>query len=225
MTVVILASLFVSTSHALDSASDNVLYIGDSHSVNEKMRTELQGSLGNKVTYHASCGSNALHWAKGGYTSRCGQYNADPTPSLERLMIKEKPSKVVIELGDNHFEWDGRNPHRATAVHKHTERYVKALLASLDEHTPCYWVGPTWGSRGRDYFKSDEMVEAMYATLKKAVEPRCQIVDCRNAVSRSSRGDGLHHHNDEAAKAWAACIVDKTNPSETGENSATTVNH
>ncbi len=225
-TIVFIFSSFslLASTYALDDGTDKILYIGDSHSVNETMRTELQSNLGPSVAYYASCGSHSIHWAKGGFKSRCGNYNAPSTPSMERLLIKEKPKKLIIELGDNHFEWIGNNPRRAVGIPANAGKYMNALLAKVDDSTPCYWVGPTWGSRGGSYFKSDAMVDEMYATIKKAVGHRCEIVDCRNAVSRNSTGDGLHHHNKEASKAWAGCIAEKTKTTTaTGGDASTTI--
>jgi hypothetical protein len=202
--------------------SGNILYIGDSHSVNNNLRNTLVSELsknGDAVSYYASCGSNAAHWSEGNYKSNCGNYNSSRTPVFNQLLTDKKPATVIINLGDNLFSWKGKNPRRAEGISQQAKNDMKKLVKNISSSTSCYWVGPTWRSLGSSYFKSDEMVNKMYAALKENVGSKCTIVDCRSAVPRTSKGDGLHHHSKEASNAWAQCIAEKTKSSPAIESS------
>lgn len=205
----LIAGLLTTTLATAATNGDHVLYFGDSHSVNTTLRVDLQKNLGSEVSYYASCGSSASHWLKGGYNSPCGDYNADKTIPLSTLQQQHKPNKVVIELGDNMFNWKGSKPRRAEGVTASAKSDIEKLVATIDDKTPCLWVGPTWGSKGNAYFKSDEAVNQMYKLLHETIGARCTIVDCRNAVPRD-KGDGLHHSTEAANRAWSSCIIENT---------------
>lgn len=199
------------------SSLNNVLYIGDSHSVNAALRQKIQSDYTKNniaLDYYSSCGSNARHWLLGNYKSSCGNYNATSTTAYAKLLRKIAPKKVIINLGDNQFIWDNSKPKRAIGIQPNTKKDILEIIKQTQQTKQCYWVGPIWGMTGPLYSKPDQQVEDLYTLLRSTLKNKCTLVDCRDAVPRNTKSDGLHLESTSTSQAWAKCILEKTAPTQ-----------
>ncbi len=186
----------------------NILFIGDSHSVGVFGRTLtalLEASQPDShVTTVASCGSSPRWWLKGNPTA-CGFWrrNADgsevddlknTTPMLDDLINTVKPQLVIVALGSNlvRLSEAERTIDTETMMNKVTEKA-----------TQCIWIGPP---DARKF--SAAAINDVYVLLEKlANQYGCRLVDSRKYTHYpESGGDGLHYNGivgTARAKLWA----------------------
>lgn len=217
---------------SFSSQAESILYIGDSHSHIRKSEPELgQKRFGNilydgltlqghSLVYHAACGSTAQDWVKGPKTT-CGSTQVNngkfeiktegSHPSISTLLKENKINKIIINLGDNLFYWKLKN-RKKIAILKTGEigKSVKDLLNSVSSFTSenCFWIAPTYHIEGKDYLKSDQIVDEFYSQLKASLTSLCTLIDSRSMVNTTETGDGLHHTNSDS-QAWAMGVLGK----------------
>lgn len=224
--VLLLMSVITLVSPAAQAKS--ILYIGDSHSYispNEtpgqatRFGSALIAALGrdqHSVHYYGACGASARTWATGPTTS-CGATKALPHRPMESrtqgrfesLSQLNSPAfdTVIINLGDNLFNWQREGGKSRAAVRSSDEviAQVRQLLASVRNNQECVWVGPTYHNEGSLYSKSNQAVDHMYRALNEALAGRCRLIDSRGFFSTTTPGDGLHFSDPESAR-WGSLV-------------------
>ena len=225
LALITLGLIMTSTAHA-----EEILYIGDSHShiraqfPDEKAKRfgnifiEGMNELGHKVSYYAACGSSPIGWVKGSTTS-CGytsfthdefiSITQSAFPSIQTIYLPQKHSKIIINLGDNMFDWKIVSGKRIAHLPAGTvERGVRSFLAAIPDidESNCAWIGPTYHIEGTNYKKSDAMVDEFYSQLTMALQNKCQVIDSRSMVEVKIPNDGLHHVNEDS-QAWARGVL------------------
>jgi hypothetical protein len=210
--------------------AEEILYIGDSHShIRAKSSEQVAKRFGNifvegmkergvNVSYYAACGSSPIGWVKGastscGYTEYVGEKFINPTqsnfPSVKNIYLPQVHSKIIINLGDNMFDWKIVSGKRIAALPSGTvERGVKSFLATIPHinESNCAWIGPTYHIEGSNYRKSNSMVDEFYSQLEVALRDKCHVIDSRPMVDVTVPNDGLHHVNSDS-QAWASGVL------------------
>lgn len=189
------------------------LYIGDSLGTGEFGNNAFKNlSSIMDFTLVSSCGSRALSYIHGNYTTKCwyvqkskklnaaGGYlpqvkqKVFRTPSIDYLMDKIKPQYIFIQLGTN-----------SLLMKSGVEGHVKEMTTLLDKIFAkgsqnirgCFWIGPP--DTANRVFK-DELHEAVYQALDEVL-PRynCQLIDSRKSGTYPENGqDGVHFANKPA---------------------------
>ncbi len=216
--------LFSSVLHAA------VLYIGDSHSVVRSLTIEEDkrrfGNVfydalvaqGHQVNFYAACGSSAEDWARGdsttcGYTSIVDgkfTYSVEANfPALAKVYAPAKHSQVIVNLGDNMFDWKQNNGKReANFSQSMLNVNINAFFAKLPAMTSeqCTWIGPTYHVEGTNYRKSNAAVDQLYRSLGKLLADKCRLIDSRTLVIAREPNDGLHHSFADG-QLWATGVL------------------
>ncbi len=189
----------------INAAAQSVLFIGDSHSVGPfgKKLDFLLRENGFAVETYASCGSIAQWWVTGKPTN-CGYFfknfegktsfglKAD-TPILAKLLEKNKPAFVIVELGANYASVlsDDMAIEDMSAMAKS----IKATGAK------CFWLTKP------DSRKNSFDIPRVLALTQKAVSPYCDIFDSTKVTEYPEKGgDGIHYSFKEGipiAENWA----------------------
>lgn len=210
--------------------AEEILYIGDSHShIRAQSLSEESKRFGNvfvegmsargiNVTYYAACGSAPIGWVKGSKT-QCGYTSLDSGkfvsitesafPSITSIYRPQVHSKIVINLGDNMFDWKIVSGKRIANLPAGTvERGIKSFLAAIPHinEENCAWVGPTYHIEGSNYRKPNAMVDEFYSQLEAALKDKCLVIDSRPMVDVKVPNDGLHHVNADS-QAWANGVL------------------
>ncbi|WP_419737301.1 SGNH/GDSL hydrolase family protein [Pseudomonas sp. COR18] len=194
-----------------------VLIIGDSHlATPDFLLNPLHEALsrqGAQVHSIGICGASAGDWLKAtpspcGGAERRGSAEATvldnaTTRPIGQLLDSDKPDITVIVMGDTMASYDKPSFPKAW-IWQQTNSLVKALA---DHHSPCVWVGPSWGSEGGKYGKTYERVRTMSDFLGKSVAP-CRYID---SLQFSGKGqwatiDG-QHLTLTGYRAWSDAIV------------------
>lgn len=227
----------------LNSAfASDVLYIGDSHSVITSVNPESERlghrlinyyrENGQSVAYYASCGSRPRHWVLSGPSNMCGNtiysssegFNNTPSalsrlPNLSNLVTQNNPKTVVVNLGDNMFQFNrvnGLNVAKAprddgstAPTRSQVVKEIKDLIALIPTGRECIWVGPTYHSPSTSsYSKSNAEVDLMYSIISEALGDKCQLIDSRPVFNSTRPNDGLHLVDSES-RTWGDAIVNK----------------
>ncbi len=199
--------------------AEGLLYIGDSHSYIREQNplpankrfgnvfVEGMSSRGFEVSYYAACGSAPIGWVRGsttqcGYTAYAdGSFSSVVTsafPSVSKLYHPEKHSRVVINLGDNMFDWKTVRSKKEAAFNRGSFiNSINSFLALLPGISPenCTWIGPTYHIEGSTYRKGNAAVDELYVNLNSLLSGRCSVIDARPIVVPTVPNDGLHHVN------------------------------
>ena len=205
-------------------SKERILFIGDSHSCFSGLSPKRFSSTiydklakdGYAVALYAACGASAKSWAAGGATM-CGyrMLTTDGKSVFEKrgkfppaaLLVRNyKPDRIIIELGDNLFQWkkgeDGLS--RNLVNKKDVESQVQLLLAAISNESPkllrpdsnnrprCLWIGPTKGGKGPVYEKSPEELKAMADALQNILAGKCLFIDSTDMIGSYAGPDGLH---------------------------------
>lgn len=214
----------------LPASAESFLYIGDSHSHirqerplpgNRRFGNVLVEGLrdrGHEVSYYAACGSSPAGWIKGsrtecGYTVLDGNTFISTTksnfPSVSEIYRAEKHTRILINHGDNMFDWKTVAGKRMASFNKFTfERSIDGFLKLLTGATAetCFWIGPTYHVEGANYRKMNAVVDDFYEHLPAALAGRCSIIDSRTLVVPTVPNDGLHHVNEDS-QVWALGVL------------------
>lgn len=209
-----------------------VLYIGDSHSHVSTQAPELTSrrfghifvqslsDRGHEISYFAACGSSPQSWVHGdsttcGYTSWLKDVFRSSVqasfPGISSLYDRHLPEKIMINLGDNMFDWKSVGTKRQAFISSRTvQNNVLPFLSKLPNLTPenCLWIGPTYHIEGRLYKKSDSVVDELYSQLQASLADKCRLIDSRPMVLTVEPTDGLHHTNADS-QAWANGVLEK----------------
>lgn len=183
-----------------------LLLIGDSHlSFPDSLLKSLPEALaaeGATVTTYGVCASQSADWVTGRTSSGCGaniRHGTErirpattgpaPTPVLSTLIRETRPDAVVIVLGDTLAAY-GQDSFPADWVRQQIAPLTADLAAA---GTPCFWVGPAWGTETPRYRKTDDRARAMADLLQATIWP-CLFVD---SLKMSAPGDwptrdGMH---------------------------------
>ena len=224
-----LAALVLMISTQVKAAE--ILYIGDSHSYIASLNSTsdstrrfghilIQGleALGHQVSYYAACGSEPGDWVSGsstqcGYTmSVAGEFQAPRTasfPGIRSIYRPEQHSHLMINLGDNMFDWRTVGSKRVASTNAAgVGRVMSNFLAKIPEATvaTCSWVGPTYHLEGSNYRKSNQAVDELYVVLEASLADKCRLIDSRSMVVPVVPNDGLHHVNADS-QAWAQGVL------------------
>lgn len=212
--------------------AEGLLYIGDSHSyIREENPLPANRRFGNvfvegmktrgfDVTYYAACGSAPVDWIRGsktecGYSSLVeGQLTSvvkSSFPSVSTLYRPEVHLRVVINLGDNMFDWKTVAGKRAATFNRgsftNSMNGFLALLSGISPET-CSWIGPTYHIEGSNYRKANSVVDEFYLNLATILAGRCTMIDSRSMVTPTVPNDGLHHVNADS-QAWAEGVLNQ----------------
>jgi hypothetical protein len=211
--------------------ANEVLYIGDSHShvfsqspAQEFRRfgnvfVEKMQERGYEVSYYAACGSAPVDWVKGSSTT-CGytvisksnflSVLSSDFPSIGQILPSGRPLRLVINLGDNMFNWKIISGKRVGQLGKGAvAKGVGTFMELLPEVDPsnCFWIGPTYHVEGKNYVKTDLVVDEFYDQLYDFLNQKCTIIDSRPLVQVKDPSDGLHHTNSDSQK-WALGVLE-----------------
>lgn len=207
-----------------------VLYIGDSHSFISTISPAadqrrfgnvlIDGleSFGHRVSYYAACGSEPSDWINGsstncGYTARVGsQFQSARSASFPGLgaLIRPEHKLLIINLGDNMFDWSPVGTKRVARVNAaRVATVMRSFMAQLPQANleSCVWIGPTYHIEGSLYRKTDLAVDALYVALALGLRNKCRLLDSRPLVTPVVPHDGLHHVNADSA-TWAQGILE-----------------
>ncbi|MEW5950514.1 MAG: SGNH/GDSL hydrolase family protein [Elusimicrobiota bacterium] len=187
------------------SNAQSVLFIGDSHSVGPfgKKLDLLLREKGAIVETYASCGSIAQWWVSG-KTTNCGYFFKDKegkvsfglkadTPIFKKLMDKNKPAFVIVELGANY----------ANVLSDDFAVEDMSSMASMikDYGAKCFWVTKPHAR------KNPQDLPRILELTYKAVSPYCDIFDSTKVTEYPKEGgDGIHYSFKEGipiAENWA----------------------
>lgn len=214
----------------ISAFAEGLLYVGDSHSyIREEnpaadarrfgnVFTEGMKDRGLEITYYAACGSAPIDWVAGsrtecGFTSivegKLTSIVKSSFPSLKTIYSPEKHQKIVINLGDNMFDWQVVAGKRVARFNPGSfANSMTKFLAILTSAAPenCSWVGPTYHIEGSTYRKEDSVVDEFYRALEDKLSGVCTVIDSRPLVRPVVPNDGLHHVNADSQK-WAEGVL------------------
>lgn len=207
-----------------------VLYIGDSHSyISEQNVAENAGRFGHvllvglrsrglEVDYYAACGSAPTGWVIGattncGYTQIVGDRFLGPLssryPALSEIYSAEVYTQLIINHGDNMFNWRAIGSKRVASVNATgIARSLATFFARLPLATPenCTWIGPTYHVEGSIYRKTNAVVDEFYTSLESSLLNKCRLIDSRPLVVPVVPNDGLHHVSSDS-RTWAQGVL------------------
>src|SRR3989344_4139892 len=200
--IILLTFLILLSSSVL---AENILFIGDSHSVgtygieiNKLLRQE------NTVRHYAMCGASPSWWFNNQFNS-CGslyinengkQSTLSKTPKITDLIDEFNPSIVLITMGGNMASSPSAS--RITQVKKLVE-------AITSKNIKCYWIGPP-------QVPDKSAREQLYQDIKTGLSNKCILIDSR-PYAELTTSDGLHFPTtDNRAKDWAQKVYDEISP-------------
>ncbi len=201
-----------------------IVYIGDSHSYLRKANGQRMGNQvfnalntcgASSITYAAACGSRPRNWKRDSTPkSTCGitsfhssgkfqKSTKGSLPNLSTLIENNDADLVIINLGDNMFNWhsSGGLRHARSPSNSSLQNEVQSLTKDIPTETQCIWIGPAYHSRGKSYHKSNTEVDKLYEGIKSGVAGKCTLVDSRSFFNQTSPNDGLHLTSSES-KHW-----------------------
>jgi len=204
-------------------ANSTTVYIGDSHSavygqssLARALSESAESCPGAKFNLYAACGSSPQSWLSDNtVTSSCGTlHRTDQTnitgqalPNLSTITQQNNPNQVIINLGDNMFNWRRQNGKLTASLNStRAATDIQRLLNGLPERSTCYWIGPTYHSVGSIYSKSNQVIDQFYSVLTGTIGQRCRIIDSRPFFTATRPNDGLHLVPSES-QSWGEQIV------------------
>lgn len=138
--------------------------------------------------------------------------HAATAPELSVLLKESRPSRVIVELGDNFAHYQGATKASDAMV----EKQVQSILTTLHREAPsaqCIWVTPTWTDKSgkNTYAKSNERLKQVIHLIKKTAEPKCQVIDSTQDLGLTpdnlkTVNDGLHFDGANGKK-WATAVA------------------
>ena len=133
-----------------------------------------------------------------------------PWKNLSALSEETGATHVVINLGDNMFDWRRFGGISLGSVRgkEFIKNEVNQLLKSMKAGQECTWIGPVYHNPGRVYRKPNSEVDKLYEALDEALDGKCRLIDSRPAFTSTSPNDGLHLTDSESAE-WGAFLADK----------------
>lgn len=195
-----------------------VLIIGDSQTVGTygtNLDNLVRGTKAKVITY-ASWGSSpswwfsgvsatAGYWSKGidGSETRTKQHE---TPSIEKILAKEKPDVVIVTMGGNMI----KNATQQT-VSKEVDKLGTAITNS---GAKLFWAGPP---KYDPKTRTPEQLETFYGFLGKAVANHGVLIDSRKFITEYHGKDGLHYSGKEGEKEtekWAKGVFNEIKSSK-----------
>jgi hypothetical protein len=136
------------------------------------------------------------------------------TPELKTLLRETRPTRLIVELGDNFADYKNPSKNSDAMVAQQVQLILKELLPE-HSHVTCYWVTPTWTDKpnGGAYQKSNERLLQVIQLIKKAAEPRCKVIDSAQGLGLTPQNlrttnDGLHFDGTNGKK-WATAAAAK----------------
>lgn len=194
----------------------------------------IKNCEGAKLSYHAVCGARPKSYTSEGKTqTTCGltenyngsfQYrystykddrgrvkaNKHYGDNLDTILKKDTPAHVVINLGDNMFNWTKQADKRVKASIQNSESKVdeiNSMIEKLPSGATCTWIGPTYHKPGSTYIKPDRVVDEFYLILTTALGDRCKLIDSRKLVVPTNANDGLHLVRSESLE-WGKKVME-----------------
>ncbi len=194
-----------------------LLVIGESHmTLAQYLREPLHAALlakGAQVHSVGACGASPARWLKPtpidcgadqvGKQKAVVQGREAKTTPITELIAKDKPSAVVIIIGDTMGSYD-KPAFPKTWAWQEITALTKAVAAT---NTPCVWVGPAWGTEGGKYGKNHPRTQLLSKFIEANSAP-CTYVD---SLTFSKPGewpttDG-QHYTQAGYAAWSESIV------------------
>jgi hypothetical protein len=192
----------------------NVLYLGDSHSVNTALEKSIYQSFfkrGDSFVSEAVCSSKPDDWVdspKPGFpccfSRRDGKEPASgkgrcAVPQISEIVTELKPARfdiVVIQQGDNMLGYNRKDIGRLSL------KLLSTLMEKIgNRQVHLYWIGPTWPSSrlpahsNNDYpkiktIKNTEKVRAgindAIKLLRAKYDTKCQYLDGMELLDQNS---------------------------------------
>lgn len=202
MFIKILFSIFILT---VNLYSENILFIGDSHSVGYfgKKFDELTRK-DHKINIYAICGSTMKWWFEEKQTN-CGYFFKDSnnkldegktkkTPKITNLIKELNPDLIIVQLGTNYYNWKSED------IKKDIENFLNILKTEK-----CYWIGPP-NSR-----KLKLVIPEINKTISDIVSKKCIYFDSTMVTNYPENGgDGIHFNKEmkDIADRWAESAYD-----------------
>lgn len=207
------------------TSAQRVLMIGDSMTVGdfgEALQEYLIKHCGKgSVAIYASCGSSPEHWLKAEpvFVTRCGyrQYTEGgpivvdfvgrrppqpvPTPKLEDLLVKHRPSVVIVQLGTNWMQSISEKPAEEAKCQSILERFATALRGSPGTVRQVIWITPPDSS----HYSNQTMLtvdDLLKSAAKKHAFDRIVSSAMTHYTAGKTGGDGIHYRKEEAVE-WA----------------------
>jgi len=213
-------------------AGKPVLYLGDSHSyipsetssgngvrLGHKMIESIGSCPGTELHYHAACGSRPRSWiGSGKVSSPCGVTKRGPdgfkaenkgsTENLIKLSEDINPGHIIINLGDNMFNWRNENGLSVAYIGSESRlvNEMRDFIFEIPNESDCTWIGPAYHVPGSTYSKSNSAVDDMVRLIKEGINARCKFIDSRQMSGTTSPNDGLHMTRADSRR-WADFVL------------------
>jgi hypothetical protein len=217
-----------SISQRYSARNDRVLMIGDSLSVGgfgESIQDYLLRRFGrNNVAIFAVCGSSPEHWLRSGpdYATKCGYREQTPssftvldfdrgrrpqpvpTPKLEDLLAKYRPTIVIVQLGTNWMDGLVRNAQLQDEDARIMDDFIGVVRHWPDTARTIIWITPPDSSH-----YPLRVQQTVLALIKNAsYKHGFRTIDSSTMthyIPGKSGGDGVHYAS-EPAKQWAGLV-------------------
>jgi|GEM_PF-2018577 len=211
------------------SRNDRVLMIGDSLSVGgfgESMQEYLLRRFGaSNVALFAVCGSSPEHWLRAGpdYATKCGYREhtplsakvldfdhgrpppAVPTPKLEDLLAKYRPTILIVQLGTNWMDALVIHAEREQEDARIMDDFMLVAQHALSSVRRVIWITPPDSSH-----YPYQVQRTVLALIKNAsFRYGFKTIDSSTMthyVPGKSGNDGVHYAS-EPAREWASLVT------------------
>jgi hypothetical protein len=131
------------------------------------------------------------------------------TKNIRALQDDNNPDLIIINLGDNMFNWNRRSGRTRSSINSNkVATQVYNFVQAIDNYRECIWIGPTYHFPGKPYVKRNSDVDLMYKGISKGLAGRCTLIDSRDTFKSTAPNDGLHLTNSES-QIWGMSLFEK----------------
>ncbi len=213
--------------------TNQILLIGDSHSegpFGETLTQEIRKQPGTQVTRYGLVGASPRHYfqispeqrtLKMGFVEdlngKISRAKVGTAPNISDLVSRISPKHVVIELGENLYDYKSGQLHE-----KLWQNEVTKLLSKIPANIPCTWVLPTWTNQEKrpPYQKSNAYLKLANEKMKSFIGDRCQVISGTEITEltpeniETVKGDWLHQQKGSGER-WARAVLNRMNLKQT----------